>query len=64
LINEAKKMKQHKVYDAVIFGVIIGIAIYSSINNGFGLLIFLSLFYVPIAAKNKIKNNPLLAVSK
>ena len=55
LLQEARKMKSTKIYDAVIFGLLIGIATYSSINNGFGLLTFLPLVYAPIAAKNMTK---------
>lgn len=59
LLEEAKKNKSTKRYDALIFGVLIGIAAYSFIRNGFGFLIFLPLLYVPIAVKNKIKNEEL-----
>lgn len=59
LLEEAKKNKSTKRYDAVIFGVLIGIAAYSSIKNGFGFLTFLPLVYVPIAAKNRTKNKEL-----
>ncbi len=55
LLRQAKNMKPTKIYDAVFFGVLIGIAIYSSVKNGFGLLTFLPLVYLPIAAKNKTK---------
>lgn len=51
--------KSTKIYDAVIIGVLIGIAIYSSVKNGFGLLTFLPLIYLPIAGKNKKKANEL-----
>ncbi|NEN22369.1 FUSC family protein [Cryomorpha ignava] len=64
LLLEAKNSKRTKVYDAVIFGVLIGIAIYSSIKNGFGLLTFLPLVYIPIAAKNKTKNTALESLLK
>jgi hypothetical protein len=57
LLQEAKKFKPFVLYDKVIFGVLIGIALYSTINNGLGLLTFLPLVYIPIAAKNKIKND-------
>lgn len=57
LLAEAKKSKSIKIYDAVIFGVLIGIAIYSSVKNGIGLLTFLPVVYLPIAAKNRIKNS-------
>ena len=55
LLEEAKKIKRYSLYDAVIFGFLIGIAIYSSVKNGFGWLTFLPLVYLPIAAKNKSK---------
>ena len=38
---------------------LLGMAIYSSVKNGFGLLTFLPLVLVPIAAKNKTKNKEL-----
>ncbi|MEB2777954.1 FUSC family protein [Algoriphagus sp. D3-2-R+10] len=59
LLAEAKKSKSSKIYDAVIIGVLIGVAIYSTVINGFGLLTFLPLVYLPIAAKNKIRNSEL-----
>jgi hypothetical protein len=59
LLQEAKKSKPTKLYDALIFGILIGIAIYSTVNNGPGLLTFLPIVYIPIAAKNKIKNKAL-----
>ena len=59
LLAKAKKGKTTKIYDAVIFGLLIGISIYSTVKNGFGLLTFLPLAYLPIAAKNKIKNSEL-----
>jgi hypothetical protein len=59
LLQEAKKSKPTILYDMVIFGILIGIAIYSTVNNGLGLLTFLPLVYIPIAAKNKIKNKEL-----
>lgn len=59
LLEKAKKMKSTKLYDAVIFGFLVGIAIYSSVKNGFGLLTFLPLAYLPIAGKNNAKNKEL-----
>jgi hypothetical protein len=52
LLAEAKRTKKYKTYDAVIFGFLIGVSIYSIINHGFGLLTFLPLVYLPIAGKN------------
>jgi hypothetical protein len=59
LLKEAKKIKRTNLYDAGIFGILIGIAIYSSVNNGLGLLTFLPLVYAPMAVKNKAKNKEL-----
>ena len=57
-------MKSTNLYDAVIFGFLIGIAIYSSVKNGFGLLTFLPLVYIPIAARNKTKKKELQKLLK
>ena len=59
LLQEAKIIKPTNLYDAVILGILIGIATYSSVKNGFGLLTFLPLVYAPIAVKNKTKNKEL-----
>ncbi|MBI9036037.1 MAG: hypothetical protein JEZ03_16370 [Bacteroidales bacterium] len=59
LLQIAKRIKSNKFYDAVIFGVLTGIAIYSTVKNGLGLLSFLPIVYTPIAAKNKAKNKEL-----
>jgi len=59
LLQEAKKIKSTNLSDGLIIGVLIGIAIYSAVKNGFGLLSFLPLVYAPIAVKNKKKNKEL-----
>lgn len=64
LLQEVKKAKTTYLYDAVIFGFLVGIAIYSSVKNGFGLLTFLPLVYLPIAAKNKIKQKEMQKLLK
>lgn len=55
LLQEAKKSKSAKMYDAAIIGFLIGVAVYSTVKNGWGLLSFLPLVYIPIVAKNKAK---------
>lgn len=55
LLQEAKNMKPTGIYDALILGVLIGISIFSVYKNGFDLLTFLPLVYLPIATKNKLK---------
>lgn len=59
LLEQAKIMKPTKIYDAVIFGFLIGITIYSAVKNGFGWLTFLPLVYLPAAGKNKAKREAL-----
>jgi hypothetical protein len=59
LLKEAKRVKSYKLYDALFFGLLTGIAIYSSAANGFGFLTFIPLIYLPIAAKNKEKHKKL-----
>lgn len=55
LLQKAKKIKSANLTDAVIIGVLIGIAIYSTVKNGVGLLSFIPLVYIPIAVKKKNK---------
>ena len=57
LLQEAKKVKTTKMYDAIFVGFLAGVAIYSTFNNGFGLLTFLPLVYLPIAGRNKSRRN-------
>lgn len=56
LLQLAKKSKSIYTFDALIFGVLIGIAVFSTVKNGFGLFTFLPLVYIPVAARNKAKN--------
>ncbi len=59
LLKAAKTMKPTKMYDAAIFGFLVGVAIYSTVKNGFGLLTFLPLIYLPVAGRNKKKRDEL-----
>jgi hypothetical protein len=59
LLQEAKKMKTTKIMDALIIGVLVGIATYSAVKNGFGFLTFLPFVYAPIAVKNKTEHKKL-----
>ncbi|HRH68536.1 MAG TPA: hypothetical protein PLB89_03420 [Flavobacteriales bacterium] len=55
LVREAKRLRPLKIMDAVLIGVLLGIAIYSTVRSGAGLLSFLPLVYLPIARKNRIR---------
>ncbi|MBV4359678.1 hypothetical protein [Pinibacter aurantiacus] len=59
LLQEAKKIKSTAIFDAVIIGFLIGVAAFSVVKKGFGLLTFLPLIYIPIAVKNKAKSKEL-----
>ena len=59
LLKKRKKSKSTKIINAVIFGFMIGIAVYSTVKNGFGLFTFLPLLFAPMAINND-KNNKAL----
>ncbi|MEM6317010.1 MAG: FUSC family protein [Bacteroidota bacterium] len=64
LLKVAKEMKPTKIYDSFIVGLLVGVAIYSSVKNGLGLLTFVPLVYVPIAGKNNAKRAKIAALLK
>lgn len=64
LVQEAKRLRPKKIMDAVLIGVLVGIAIYSTVRNGSGLLSFLPFVYLPIAAKNRIRLAKVEAILK
>lgn len=64
LILELKKIKSSLIVNAVLFGVMIGIATYSTVKNGFGILTFFPLFFVPMALKNRAYKKALENESK
>ena len=55
LIAEMEKLKPSKIYNSFFIGLLFGVAVFSTVENGFGLLTFLPLIYLPLAAKNKKK---------
>ena len=59
LLEKRKKVKSGKIMNGVIFGIMIGISIFSTVKNGFGLLTFFPLLFLPIA-RNNAKNNAAL----
>lgn len=50
LAAEFKKRKNNFLYSCVFVGFIFGIAVYSTIRNGFGILSFLPFIFAPIFA--------------
>jgi len=64
LLAEAKKMKTTSITNAVLIGVFIGIAIYSTIKNGLGIFTFLPLIVVLKAFRDSKNQKPLEALLK
>ncbi|MGG5210611.1 FUSC family protein [Chryseobacterium sp. MIQD13] len=56
LLEKRKKSKSEEIINAVILGVLIGIAIYGTIKYGLGLFTFLPVLFALYAA-NKWKKN-------
>ena len=53
LLQEGKKRKSAYISYCMIFGILIGIAIYSTVKNGFGFFTFFPLFFAPIGATSR-----------
>jgi len=53
LLDKKKQVKSSQIITAVLIGFLIGIAVYSTINKGFGFFTFFPLFFVFLLAKNK-----------
>ncbi|KIA90159.1 hypothetical protein [Kaistella jeonii] len=51
LLIELQKIKSTNIINAVLVGVMIGVAIYSTVENGFGILTAFPLFFIPMFAK-------------
>lgn len=51
LISERAKIKTALLTNAVMVGVLIGIAIYSTYTNGLSILTFFPLLFIPMFAK-------------
>lgn len=64
LLQQAQKVKKEKTIDSVIFGFLIGVAIYSSVNNGFGLLTFLPVVWIPIIGAKRSRQKAIADLIK
>ena len=64
LLIEAKKMKSSNFTSAVLIGCMIGIAIYSTVKNGFGFFTLFPLFFNFIVFKNAPQKKALEAELK
>lgn len=52
LLIEGKKIKSSNIINAVLFGVMIGVATYSTVKNGFGIITFFPLLFIQMLVKN------------
>ncbi len=55
LLLEGKKIKSSNIINAVLFGVMIGIAGYSTIKKGLGILTFFPLLLIQMLLKNNAR---------
>lgn len=60
LLEKKKKVKSNNLMNALILGVLIGIAIFSTVKNGLGLLTFIPLVFAFFAANKWKKKNQAL----
>ena len=65
LLKEAKKMKSAAIINAVFIGFLIGIVVYSVLNNTFGLFMLLPLFFAyKLTKKSPYTNKELEKILK
>lgn len=53
--KKQKKIKSTKIFDEALIGLLIGVSTYTTVKNGFGLLTFLPLVYIPASIRNKTR---------
>ncbi len=56
LLQEQKKIKSNNTVNGFLIGIMIGIAVYSTVKNGLGFFTFFPLFLGFIAFSNRKKN--------
>ncbi|AZI67594.1 FUSC family protein [Kaistella daneshvariae] len=64
LLLESKRMKATQFINAVLFGVMIGVATYSTVKNGFGILTFFPLLFIQMLVKNRSRKKAVDALVK
>lgn len=64
LLLESKRMKSTQLINAVLFGVMIGVATYSTVKNGFGILTFFPLLFIQMLVKNRSRKKAVDAMVK
>ena len=56
LLQKKRKIETNKIIDAAIVGITIGIAIYSTVKNGFGFFTFFPIVLAYIIVRNSTNN--------
>ena len=64
LLLESKRMKATQFMNAILFGVMIGVATYSTVKNGFGILTFFPLLFIQMLVKNRSRKKAVDALVK
>ena len=64
LLLESRRMKSTQFINAVLFGVMIGVATYSTMKNGFGILTFFPLLFIQMLLKNRSRKKAVDALVK
>ena len=52
---EIQQIKSSNLLNAVLIGVMIGVATYSTVKNGLGILTFFPIFFVPMMIKKRAR---------
>jgi hypothetical protein len=60
LLEKRQKIKSNRIMNAVLIGVLVGIAIYSTVKHSIGFLTFLPIIIAIIAAKSWKNQNDVL----
>ncbi|WHF51578.1 FUSC family protein [Chryseobacterium gotjawalense] len=55
LLQEVQKIKSALIVNAVLCSIMIGVATYSTVKNGLGILTFFPLFFIPVFTKNRAR---------
>ena len=64
LLLENRRMSTTQLINAVLFGVMIGVATYSTMKNGFGILTFFPLLFIQMLLKNRSRKKAVDALVK
>jgi hypothetical protein len=65
LIQESKKMKSMHIMNALVIGFMIGIVVYSTLNNSLGFFTLIPLFFVyKLVNKSNYRNKELKSLLK